>query len=119
MDDAKIAAMTLLDFDCSIEVAHKCSTDVTERNKCGCFQFLLPCHAGAYSTSSTSIPAEDHGLDIENLTSFLHQHAREGNVEELEALLNKHAQLVNMPDKDGVSVSTSTNCRYHQLLFHK
>ncbi|EYB98592.1 hypothetical protein Y032_0130g1554 [Ancylostoma ceylanicum] len=103
MGDAKAAGIPLLDFERSNEVAHKSSTQVTPKSKCGCFQSLSPHHSNSYCSSTTSIAVEDANLDIENLRSITQQHARDGNVEALEALLDKHALLVNKPDMEGLT----------------
>ncbi|EPB66403.1 ankyrin repeat protein [Ancylostoma ceylanicum] len=92
MGDAKAAGIPLLDFERSNEVAHKSSTQVTPKSKCD-----------SYCSSTTSIAVEDANLDIENLRSITQQHARDGNVEALEALLDKHALLVNKPDMEGLT----------------
>ncbi|KIH47227.1 ankyrin repeat protein, partial [Ancylostoma duodenale] len=92
MGDAKAAGIPLLDFDRSNDVARKSSAHVTSKNRCG-----------SSSSSSISVALEDPSLDIENLRSIAQQHARDGNVKELEELLNRHAQLVDKPDMDGLT----------------
>ncbi|EYC40406.1 hypothetical protein Y032_0613g673 [Ancylostoma ceylanicum] len=86
MGDAEAAATPLLDFDSQNEVVLQSSTYVTSKSN-------------SSSLFCPSIPVEDSNLDIESLKIRLHQHARDGNVKALEALLNKHPQIdVNMSD---------------------
>ncbi|KAK6747542.1 hypothetical protein RB195_000627 [Necator americanus] len=76
MSDAKFSAIPLLAFDRIDEVSKR---------------------------SSIVVPVDEPDNNIDNLRSIIHQHAREGNADAAETLLNKHPDLVNTSDFDGLT----------------
>ncbi|KIH62949.1 ankyrin repeat protein [Ancylostoma duodenale] len=104
MCDFKATEVPLLDSDSSNEMVHK-SSRVTVKSSDSCREFLLPDHASEDISflSSIAIGIDDSNVDEGANSSIIKQHARNGNVKELEALLDKHPHMIDEPDTNGLT----------------